>query len=799
MIQDLRYAVRSLWRTPGFTVAAVLTLALGIGGNVLVFGLADGLVLHPFAYPDPDRFVAIGAAFPRIANEERFIEVLSGPEYQEIRRIASLEKAVAFDLGNRNVSGGDRPERVFTALIGGDVFDAVGLRPAAGRAFLQDEIRTGASVAIVSHRLWQSRFGGDPSLVGRTIRINGIESVVVGIMPRELLLFGSDLWIPLDVSEDWPRTERNLSIMGRVKPGATIVQANAELEVLARRIQRDHASTNREYGDWTLRAETWSNALAGEYRPAVSLLLGTVAVVLLIACVNITSLLLTRTTARRRELAVRLALGAGRWRIARQLLIETILVAGAGAVAALLWAGAGLDTALSFMGGEIANLGARPAIGTRVLIFTTGIATLAAALIGVLPAWHASASNPEAALRSEGRTATTARGGQRLRFGLVVAEVALTTVLLVGAGLLLKSWSRLNAVDPGLRVHDVLTMRVTLPPEKYRGDAILNFFRHLAERVRSVPGVENAAIASVFPPLSFSQSQVRVEGQTVARDGELPSALFTIVSPEYFSTLDIPLLQGRAFAEGDRADAPGVAVVNEAFVRQLLGAGSPLGRRVEFNERWLEIVGVARDTRNNGLKVSTRPEVYLSLGQAPPAWNQYFLLVAARRDANLLLPAVRDAMAAIDPDQPAYNIQTLEDAFAGSTRRERFSTVVLGAFAALALLLAAIGIYGVLSFMVASRTREIGVRMALGADPADVRRQVVLQATRLIAAGLAIGLAGSLVLRQAVAGLLFQVSPGDPLSFTAAAAVLGVIAIVAAYRPAERAAAVDPIVALRYE
>jgi len=333
----------------------------------------------------------------------------------------------------------------------------------------------------------------------------------------------------------------------------------------------------------------------------------------------------------------------------------------------------------------------------------------------------------------------------------------------------------------------------------YRGEAIPNFFRLLIERVRATPGVEDATVASLFPPMAFSQGQVRVDGQQGARPGELPSALFTIVSPRYFPTLDIPVLAGRTFTDADRAEAPPVAVVNETFARQLLGTGSPLGRRVEFGERWLDVVGVTRDTRNRGLRTPARPEVYLSMGQAPPAWNQYYLLVAARGDAEGLLPAVRRAIASIDPDQPAYAIQTLDDAFAMSTLRERASTSLLGAFAALALLLAAVGIYGVMSFAVASRTREIGIRMALGADATTVCRRIVLQAGGLVASGLAAGLAGSFALRQAISGLLFDVTPHDPLSFLTAALVLGTAGISAAFFPARRASRIDPMLALRAE
>jgi len=800
MFHDLHHAIRGLLRTPGFTAAAVLSLALGIGGNVLMFGLADSLVLHPFPYPDPDRLVAIGVNFPRIADEERFIEALSAPEYQDIAQSRSLRNVVAFDLGNRNISGGDRPERVFTALVAGNVFDTIGMSPAAGRSFLPEEYQGGRRVAILSHRIWQSRFAGDPALVGRTIRINGVESVVVGIMPPGLLLLGTDLWVPLPIGDEWPRHGRNLTVLGRLRPEATLQQANAELAVLAERTARDHAATNKEYAGWRLRAEPWAGALAGEYRPAVRLLLGTVAFVLLITCVNITNLLLTRATARRREIAVRLALGAGRWGMARQLFVESLVLAVAGTAAALVLVRFGLDAAASFLPFEIAGAqGVQPAIGARVLIYSAFVACAAALLVGVLPAWHAASSSAEAVLRSEGRASTTGRGAQRLRFGLIVAEVALTTVLLVGAGLLLKSWSRLNAVDPGMRLNDVLTMRITLPPEKYRGEAIPNFFAQLIERLKLTPGVENATVASLFPPMSFSQSQVRVDGQQIARDGELPSALFTIVSPEYFSTLAIPVRAGRTFTNTDRADAPPVAVVNETFAQKLLGTGPAIGRRVEFNERWLEIIGVTRDTRNSGVKVPPRSEVYLTIRQAPPAWNQYYLLVAARGDAYAQLPAVRSAIASIDPEQPAYAIQTLDDAFAVSTLRDRASTALLGAFAALGLVLAAVGIYGVMSFSVASRTREIGIRMALGADAVAVRRRVVLQAAGLIAAGLAVGLTGSFALRQAISGLLFDVVPHDPLSFLAAAFVLGAAGILAAFWPARRASRVDPLVALRYE
>ena len=786
-----------LLKNPGFTIVAVLTLALGIGGNALVFGLVDSLVLHPFPYPDSDRLVVIGVNFPRIDNDERFIEVLSGPEYEDIRRSRSLHKVMAFDLGNRHVSGGDRPERVFTAFVAGDPFDTIGLQPVVGRGFTREEIESRGRVAIISHRFWQSRFAGELSVVGRSVRINGIHATVVGVMPPGLLLLGTDLWMPRPVDSGWPRDQRQLTVMGRLLPGATRDRANAELAVLAERTAQDHVAANKEYAGWTLRAETWSNALSRDMRPAATLLLATVALVLLIACVNITNLLLARTTSRRREIAVRVTLGAGRWAIARQLLTESLALAVVGTAVGLWLARFGLDAAASLLPAEIVAQGVQPVIGTRVLVYSALLACTAGLLIGLLPAWHASSSNPDAALRSESRGTTASRGAQRLRFGLIVTEVALATVLLVGAGLLLRSWSGLNAVDPGMRTSGVLTMRLTLPQEKYRGEAIPNFFHQLIERVIAVPGVADAAAASLIPPLAFSSSQVRLEGQQAASAGELPTAPFTIVSPGYFTTLNIPVRSGRAFTAADRADAPPVAVVNETFARTHLGTGSPLGRRLEFNERWVEIVGVTGDTRSGGLTVPVRPEVYLSMAQAPPGWNQYFLLVAAHGDATALLPAVRSAIASIDPAQPAYAIQTLDTAFAFSTLRERASTWLLGAFAALALTLAAVGIYGVMSFSVTSRTREIGVRMALGANASAVLRRVVVQAAWLVGAGLAIGLAASFAIRHAIAGLLFNVAPHDPLSFLAAALVLGIAGISAAYWPARHAARVDPMVALR--
>jgi putative ABC transport system permease protein len=805
IVQDLRQAIRLFVQRPGFTAVVVLSLALGIGGNALIFGLADNIVLNPFPYPDPDRLVAVGISLPRLGSGRSYVESLSPAEYLDVRRSRTLRHVMAFDLGNRNISGGDVPERVFTALVWGDPFETFGMRPAHGRGFRPEEAAKGAPpVAILSHRIWSSRFGSDPSLVGRTIRVNGAATTVVGVMPPGLLVIGTDLWLPMPVDPSvFPRNRRQFAILARLAPGATMAQANAELATIAADVERQYVGEFAEYRGWSLEATPWTKALLGEARPAAFLLLGAVGFVLLIACANIANLLLARAAARQREIAVRLALGAARWRIARQLIVESLALAVAGCAAGLALAVAGLRAARSLLPAQVIALGPEIGLDARVLGFSALLAIVAGLAVGVVPAIQATRTDPHDSMKSDARGATAGRGARRLRHAFVVAEIALALVLLAGGGLLIRSLLRLQQVDPGFDPAQVLTMRLTLPREKYEGAAVNQFFQELVDRVARMPGVRGASAASQFPPSGPFDTQFQIEGHDRPAQGALPQANITVATRDHFGTLGVPLRVGRGIAATDGPDTPLVAVVNETFARRFLAGANPVGRRISIgdprpNRPWAEIVGMVGDVRNRGLRESVEPEIFIPMHQQT-VWNQLFLLVRTQADAKAALAGVRREIMAMDPEQPVYAIQTMEEAFGNSVFQQRTAAILLGSFAALALVLAAVGIYGVVAHAVGARTQEIGIRMAVGAGRGHVVRLMLRQVLGLALAGLAIGLGLALALGRAASSLLFEIGPGDPLTLAAVSALLGAVAVLAAWTPIRRATRVDPVVALRYE
>lgn len=817
LLQDVRYALRQFGRRPGFTAIAVLSLALGIGGNSLIYGLVDGFVLHPFPYPEPDRLVGIGLTFPKLSSDTTYVEAMSPAEYADFRDSKAFSHVAAFDLGNRNISGGDVPERVFTALLLDDPFPVLGMPPALGRGFTREELRpasvvqgssrvTGAApatrVSIISYRLWQSRFGGDPNILARAIRIGGESASIVGVMPRGLLVIGADLWIPWGGDPaQMPRNIRQFTVLARLAPSVTLQQANAELATIASAVDQAERGRFKEYEGWRLTATPWAAAILRDARPAAFMLLGAVAFVLLIACANLTNLFLARSTTRQRELAVRLALGAARWRLARQLLTESLLLAVAGAALGLLLAYLGLKASEAVIPSQLTALDLNAGINVRVLLWSLGLAAAAGLLVGILPALQATRTDPHESLKADGR-AGAGRGGARVRQVLVVAEIALSVVLLLGAGLLMRSFVNVQRVDPGFEPKGILTMRLTLPREKYPGEGAGAFFDRLVERIAAVPGVRAVSAASQFPPDGTFDTQFTMErGQQSA--GTLPTAFITVATPSYFETLRVPLAGGRIFSSADRLDTPPVVIVNQSFVTRYLPGIDPLGKRMRIGSPdrpgpFATIVGVVSDFRNNGATQATRPEIYMPVRQQT-AWNQLFLLIRADAKAGAFVAPVRDAVLSLDREQPVYMIQTLEDAIAASSFQQRISTVLLGAFAAVALLLAAVGIYGVMSYSVSARTQEMGVRLAIGAQRGDVMWLVLGQVVRLSAIGLVIGIGLLLAAGRALERLLFGVHPSDPLTIAAVAATLGAVAVIAARAPAFRASRVDPIEALRYE
>ncbi|HSL23903.1 MAG TPA: ABC transporter permease [Vicinamibacterales bacterium] len=802
VVQDVRYAVRQFAARPAFALVAVLSLAIGIGGNSVIYGLVDGYVLRPFPYPEADRLVSVGVTFPRLSSETTHVEALSPAEYMEIKGATSLRHVAAFDLGNRNISGGDVPERVFTGLLLDDLFPVIGMQPALGRGFTGEELAPGgARVAIISHRLWQSRFGGAHDIVNRTIRIGGEAATVVGVMPPGLILAGTDLWVPWggDAAR-LPRNIRQFTLIARLAPGASLDQANAELTTIAGRIAGTHGGQFKEYEGWNLSVTPWASAIMQDARPAAFMLLGAVALVLLIACANLTNLLLARSTTRQRELAVRLALGAGRPRIARQLLTESLLLAIAGALAGLVLAYFALQSATALIPQQITMLGQQAGLNIRVLAWGIALALASGLLVALLPILQATRSDPQESLRSDARTGGS-RLGRRVRHGLVVAEIALSVMLLLGAGLLMRSFWKLQHVDLGFQPSGVVTMRLTLPREKYPEDAAGAFFDRLAEEVRALPGVRAVAAASQFPPANRFSTRFALERDD-ASDVTLPTAAITVASPSYFETLGVALRRGRPFAQTDNLAAPTVVIVNQAFVARYLAGRDPIGERMTIGDPSdrrgpATIVGVSADYRNSGIARPARPEIFYPVRQQT-LWNQLFLLLRGDSTAGLVA-AVRRTVARLDPEQPIYAVQTMEEALAAASFQQKTATVLLVLFAGAALVLASIGIYGVMAYTVSARVQEMGVRLAMGAQRRDVIWMVVRQVLSLSVAGLIIGISGLLAAGKALSRLLYGVHPADPITVATVSALLCAVALVAAWGPAARASRVDPIEALRYE
>ncbi|HVE78927.1 MAG TPA: ABC transporter permease [Gemmatimonadaceae bacterium] len=805
LMQDVRYAFRTLRKSPGFVAVVVLSLALGIGANSLIYSVVDGVVFRPFAYPESGRLVMLGATYPKLGGERSFVETFAPADYTDAEQQSrTLERFFAFDLGNRNLSGGDRPERVFTAFIWGDPFRTIGFRPALGRGFTAEETTgAGPRVAVLSHRVWQTRFGGDSALVGRAIQVNGEPVTVVGIMPPALLLLGADLWLPMGVQPAViPRSARQYAIVARLRPGATLGQANAELATIAARTERSHAKEREEYAGWRLEAAPMAEALVGEFRPAAVVLLGAVALVLLIACANIASLMLARAATRQREIAVRRALGAGRLRIARQLLSESVLLALAGGALGLLVAYGLIGPTLSLFPAQITDAGVGASIDTRVVGYTFLLATLSGLVFGVAPAVQGARTDGSHWLAAEGQRHTIGGRGRRLRHALVVAELALALVLLAGAGLLGRSFARLRGIDPGFDTRNVLTMRLSLPREKYAERAVGPFFEELAVRLVALPGVRGAAASTQFAPGNGFTTRVGLEGDRGSGSEAVRTTDITNVTTGFFRALGYALKGGRDFGAQDSESSPPVVVLNETAARRFFPGQSAIGRRVRIGEepaaRWAEVVGVVGDVRNRGLDAATAPELFVPVRQQAAGFNnQLFLLVRTAGAPASALPAVRRTIATLDPDQPVYMIRSLEGAFGESISERRLAMLLLAIFAGLALALASIGVYGIMSYMVSERTHEIGIRMALGARRGDVLGMVLRQSAALAVVGLALGMAGALALSRALSSLVFGISATDPGTLAGVAVLLLGVTALAALLPARRASRVSPAEAMR--
>jgi putative ABC transport system permease protein len=807
VFQNIRFAVRSLRKSPALTVSVVLTLALCIGATTAIFSVVYTVLFRPLPFADPEGVLLVRTAWKDLTSS------FSGGNWADVKRQTKTFKYFVPAHGESfNLAGTDAPENVDGARVGGDYFTMLGVRPAIGRGFLPEEDTPGrGNVVLLSDGLWRRRFGADSGVVGREIRLDGRPHTVVGVMPAAMdyTVFDEELWVPTAFTPARlaEHDEHFLVVLGRLMPGVTRAQAEAEMRGLGKWLETTYPDDNLGR---RIEMAPFMEELVGDYRPRLYVLLGAVAFVLLIACANIANLLLARGAARSREIAIRAAIGAGRGHLLRQALTESLVLAVAGGLLGLLLGHWGVAMLAAFGPEDVPRL-AQARVDGPVLGFAIGLTAVSGLIFGLAPSLRTSAWSPQEALKEGGRSGSRAGSRDRLRSMLVVAEIALALVLLTGAGLLIRSAIALNGVDPGFDPRGVIAGRVSLPAADYATpEQVTRAFERIEERLAALPGVASGALVSAAPLEDGNSNGLVPEGRPVDIASSINS-LMRLVTPAYFATMGIELVRGRAFTTGDKRGGPLVMVVNESLAREAFPGQDPIGKRIACCEAgpdgspgWKEVVGVVSDVRAEGLDEEPVPEFYLPMVQAPGAaweWTDRTMTVAvrAREDAIPLMVPLRRAVAEVDAGLPLYNLGTMQGRMTDSLAQSRFSTMLLTVFGAIALILAAIGVYGVISYGVTQRTQEIGIRMALGARHADVLAMVVRHGAVLAGIGLAVGLAGALALSSMLASLLFQVSPTDPPTFAAGTLVLSAVAVLAAAVPARRAARTDPMVALRNE
>jgi putative ABC transport system permease protein len=815
MIKDLQFAFRQLLKQPGFTFIAVLTLALAIGATTAVLSLVNALLVRPLPYREPQQLVLLLEHF-KSQNLHRL--PVSPPEFVDYEtRAHSFEKLGAFGYTNFNLAAEDKPERIPGATVTAGVLPLLGVSPMKGRFFQPEECTLGRDdVVIISARLWQRQFNSDPQIIGTKLLLNGKSFTVVGVMPAgfdfPLQLFNlgnggqfggrAEIWKPLAFTDDEmkKRGSRSYAIIGRLATGTSVPQAQAEIEAINAQMRREHPDNymqdNSFGGDVLLLQDL---AVAG-MRPALLILLGAVFLVLLIACANLTTMLLARAAAREREIAIQVALGAGRLRLLKQVFTESVLLALIGGAAGVLLALWGVEL-LKTIGAQTVPRLREVNIDLVVLGVTLAICVGTGIIFGLVPGLASARPELTEALKEGGRSSSQGTRRNRLRNGLVIAEVALALVLLSGAGLLIKSFARLQNVNPGFNPRSALTFEISLPKMQYSDDAsIVRFNNEAQRRIAALPGVQATGFSTILPLAGTNSDwSFAIEGQPSNDNSPSPDEEKRQVSSDYFRALETPLIKGRFFTNADNADAPLVMVVNQVFAKKFWPKGDALGKRITFddpkkNPKWITIVGIVGDIRHFGLDVDPKPEMYVPFAQS--AYFTTIYIVRSNQDPQPLIPAIQREIQAIDSAVPLANVRTFENVIADSVAPRRLSVVLLGVFAGVAVLLASVGIYGVMSFLVVQRTHEIGVRMALGAQRSDVLKLVLVRSLKLISAGTIIGLVVALMSTHTLRALLYSVSAFDTATFALVTILLGAIALAASYLPAMRATRADPMVVL---
>jgi putative ABC transport system permease protein len=801
LMKDIRYGVRMLLKKPGFTLVAVITLALGIGANAAIFSVVNTVLLRPLPFKEPERLMMI-----RETKLPQFPEfsIAPGNFLDWKKQNTVFERLVAFRGSSFNLIGTGDPERLRGMAVTEGFFATLGVQPQLGRDFLPEEDQPGHNnVMILSHGLWQRRFGGDPKILNQTLTLDGQSYTVIGVMAPAFRIEGRDteLWTPMAFTAQQAQNHggHSLSAIGQLKPGVTVDQARTEMSTIAGRLAAQYPVNV----GWNVKIMPLLEFTVRSIKPALLVLLGAVAFVLLIACANVANLLLGRAAGRQKEIAIRTALGAGRWRIVRQLLTESVMLSLAGGAVGLLLAKWGMDLLLKLAPQDLPRM-SDVSLDGRVLAFTVAVTLLTGVIFGLVPALQASKPNLNETMKDAGRGSTEGGRRQLIRNSLVVLEVASALVLLVGAGLMIKSFWQLQKVDPGFNPDNALSVSVALPRNKYPEDhQQAAFFQQLIEKVGALPGVQAVGASNVVP-LSDNDFVLafEIDGRPPLPPGAGQSANFYSASADYFKAMGIPLRRGRLFTERDTKDSPKVALINETMAKKMFPDEEAIGKRVTFDDRqknpeWFEIVGIVGDVKHYGLDQKTTMQLYEPYTQQ--TFSGMTLIVRTAGDPANMTAAIRSQVLSLDKEQPISNIKTLDKFVATSIAQQQFSMLLLGVFAAVALMLAAIGIYGVLSYAVTQRTHEIGIRMALGAGRRDVLRLVVGQGMLLTLIGVATGLVAAFALTRLMSTLLFGVSATDPLTFSLIALLLVAIALLACWIPARRATKVDPMIALRYE
>jgi predicted permease len=806
LFQDIRYGFRTLLKNPGFSAIAILALALGIGANSAIFSVVNSVLLRPLPYADPDRLILVWHSYPSLKLEAP----VSPRGYFDYTEQSDIFEEASLATGwNVNLTETGEPERIQGRAVSAGFFPTLKIEAAQGRLFTPEDDQPGHErVVVLTDGLWRRRFGSDPNIIGKTLTLNGNSYDVIGVLSPNFQIDslgqGVEMFAPVALTpqQKETRNSESLLMLGRLKPGVTLAEAQTQMTTIANRIMEQNPGAYP--ADWGVKVQSLNEQVVGDIRMHLLVLLGAVGFVLLIACANVANLLLARAASRQKEIAIRTALGASRGRLIRQLLTESLLLSIAGGGLGLLLALWGVDMLVSVNRNNIPRAN-EIGIDPRVVAFTVLISLLTGILFGLVPALQASKTGLNETLKEGGRGTTGGARQRRVRAYLVVSEIALALVLLVGAGLMIKSFARLLDVDPGFRTENLLTMQMALPGTKYREPhQVRAFYQQSLEQIKGIPGVQSASATSNLPLSgSVSSGSFQIEGRPPLAPGEAsPHSDRRSITQDYFQTMAIPLMKGRYFTDQDSPDSQPVAIIDETMARIYWPDEDPVGKRVSWssnngNPIWAEIVGVVGAVKHLGLDGVVRGQLYMPHNQR--SQGAMYLVIRTSGNPTSVAGAVKSAIQIVDRDQPVYNIKTMEEYLAGSVAKRRFTMLLFGIFGALALILAAVGLYGVMSYSVTQRTHEIGIRMALGAKQSDVLRLVVGQGMLLALAGVGIGLGAAFALTRLMSSLLFGVGATDPLTFITISLILTGVALAASFVPARRATKVDPMIALRYE